>query len=183
MAFDHYVCALEHKLTHNETIIKMKDQCKEEMFKPKDKWAMNKIEKTLIKCVQLDKRTMKKNSMRLWIAKHCAKVGNVLHVMTKIKETLTMHAYWAPFYIITLAIYKFNMTTTIEKRKARWEGREMVYIALIEQMWVHRRILGWILVEWHTSQTKLFIEYITQSSNDHEGPTSKLFKCPFCTSH
>jgi hypothetical protein len=71
---------------------------------------MNKIEKNLIKCVQLDKRTMKKNSMRLWIAKHCAKVGNVLHVMTKIKETLT---------IITLAIYKFNMTTTIEKRKAR----------------------------------------------------------------
>lgn len=54
------MCAFEHKLTHNETTIRMKDQCKEEMFKPKDKWAMNKIEKNLIKCVQLDKRTMKK---------------------------------------------------------------------------------------------------------------------------
>lgn len=80
-------------------------------------------------------------------------------------------------FIITLAIY--NMTTTIEKRKVKWEGREVVYIALIEQMWVHRRILGWILVEWHTSQTKLFIECITQSSNDQEGPTSKLFNVHF----
>jgi hypothetical protein len=99
--------------------------------------------------------------------------------MTKIKETLTMHAYWTPFYIITLVIYKFNMTTTIEKRKARWEGKEVVYITLIGQIWVHKRILGWILVEWHTSQTKLFIECITQSSNEQEGPTSKLFNVHF----
>ncbi len=153
----------------------MKDQCKEEMFTPKDKWDMNKIEKNLIKCVQLNKRTMNKKFNEAWIAKHCAKVGNIFHVMTKIKETLTMHAYWAPFYIITLAIYKFNITTTIEKRKARWEGREVVYIALIEQMWVHRKII----VEWHTNQTKLFIECIIESSNDQEGRTSKLFNVHF----
>jgi hypothetical protein len=159
----------------------MKDQCKEEMFTPKDKWSMNKIEKNIIKCVQLNKRTMKKKFNEAWIAKHCTKVGNVLHVMTKIKETLTMHAYWTPLYKITFGIYKFNMTTTIEKRKARWEGKEVVYIALIEQMWVHRRIIGWILVEWHTSQTKLFIECITQSSNDKKKVQHP--NCSMCILH
>jgi len=84
MAFTHYVCAFEHKLTHNEIIIRMKDQCKEEMFKPKDKWAMNKIEKNLIKCSIRQKDHEEK--IQRGLAKHCIKVGNVLHVMTKLKK-------------------------------------------------------------------------------------------------
>lgn len=59
----------------------------------------------------------------------------MLHATIKTNEPLLLHAYQVPFCGIMHAIYKFNMTKTIEKKKERQEGKEVVHIMLIELLW------------------------------------------------
>lgn len=60
---------------------------------------------------------MKKRFNEAWITKHCIEVNDMLHATIKTNEPLLLHAYQVPFCGIMHAIYKFNLTKTIEKKK------------------------------------------------------------------
>jgi len=100
-----------------ETITKMKEQCKEEMLASKDKQIIEKIKRDFAKHVQSKERAMKKWFNEAWITKRCIEVINMLHATIKTNQPLLLHAYQVLFCRIMHAIYKFNMTKTIEKRQ------------------------------------------------------------------